>query len=385
MDHLPPISLETSVPTFYEFFAGGGMARSGLGPGWDCLFANDCDDKKAASYVENWGGDHLWVGDVGALTTAAAPGRADLAWASFPCQDLSLAGAGAGLSGTRSSAFWGFWRLMRALQAEGRAPRTIVLENVRGALTSHHGRDFAAIGEALAETGYRFGAMLIDAVHFLPQSRPRLFIVAVLQDASLPAELVASQPDRRWQPPAVVSAYAALSACARESALWWRLPDPPPRTATLADLIEVEPAGVVWRSRVETARLLELMTPRHLVKIEAARHTPGTTIGALYKRVRTGQDGIRAQRAEVRFDGIAGCLRTSVGGSSRQSLMFVDGDEVRSRLLSTREAARLMGLPESYRLPVRYNQAYHLLGDGVAAPVVRHLAAHLLEPLTSVS
>jgi DNA (cytosine-5)-methyltransferase 1 len=88
--------------TFYEFFAGGGMARAGLGDHWKCLFANDIDEKKCGTYAANWGGSHLKVGDVAALTTADLPGRADLAWASFPCQDLSLAGAGAGLKGDRS-------------------------------------------------------------------------------------------------------------------------------------------------------------------------------------------------------------------------------------------------------------------------------------------
>jgi DNA (cytosine-5)-methyltransferase 1 len=86
-------------------------------------------------------------------------------------------------------------------------------------------------------------------------------------------------------------------------------------------------------------------------------------------------------RAEARFDGLAGCLRTPGGGSSRQFLLRVQGRETSARLLSAREAARLMGLPEDYRLPRRYNEAYHLLGDGVVVPVVRFLADHLLRPL----
>ena len=86
---LPPVS---GPFTFYEFFAGGGMARAGLGEGWDCLFANDFDKVKTETYRANWGGDHLHQGDVWALTADRLPGRADLAWASSPCQDLSLAG-----------------------------------------------------------------------------------------------------------------------------------------------------------------------------------------------------------------------------------------------------------------------------------------------------
>ncbi|MGO9210316.1 MAG: DNA cytosine methyltransferase [Terriglobales bacterium] len=120
--------------SYYEFFAGGGMARAGLGQEWTCLFANDIDAKKGASYATNWGGEHFKIGDVSALTTADLPGRAALAWASFPCQDLSLAGNGAGLKGERSGTSWPFWRLVEKLGSEGRPPSLVVLENVCGAL-----------------------------------------------------------------------------------------------------------------------------------------------------------------------------------------------------------------------------------------------------------
>jgi len=63
--------------------------------------------------------------------------------------------------------------------------------------------------------------------------------------------------------------------------------------------------------------------------------------------------------------------------------LVVDGNEVKSRLISTRETARLMGLPDDYVLPEKYNEAYHLTGDGVVVPVVRHLAENLLEPLVT--
>ena len=133
------------------------MARAGLGGRWSCLFANDIDPKKCACYAENWGASDLRLADVAELTTADLPGTADLAWASFPCQDLSLAGSGAGLQGKRSSTFWAFWSLMEGLAIEGRPPKVIVLENVCGALTSHGGKDFATLGAAIVGGGYRFG------------------------------------------------------------------------------------------------------------------------------------------------------------------------------------------------------------------------------------
>src|SRR5579862_8196387 len=173
----------TGAPfTFYEFFAGGGMARLGLGERWECLFANDFDAMKAAAYRANFGEHDLRHGDVWDLQPHDLPGRADLAWASSPCQDLSLAGARAGLSGGRSSAFFGFWWLMEACHGQDRAPRTVVIENVSGLFTSHGGRDFEAVCAALAGAGYRFGALEIDAADYLPQSRVRCGIVATLED-----------------------------------------------------------------------------------------------------------------------------------------------------------------------------------------------------------
>ncbi len=103
------------------------MVRAGLGDGWDCLFANDFDPKKAEVYVVNWGAAKMRCADVARLTTADLPGQADLAWASFPCQDLSPP-ARRGLKGERSGTFWAFWSLMKALREERRGPAIVALE-----------------------------------------------------------------------------------------------------------------------------------------------------------------------------------------------------------------------------------------------------------------
>ena len=369
---------------FYEFFAGGGMARLGLGPGWTCLFANDFDKKKCATYTHNWGGAELRYGDVAQLTTADLPGIADLAWASFPCQDLSLAGSGAGLDGEHSGTFWPFWRLIEGLRREGRAPRLVVLENVAGALTSHSGRDFGAMGDAVVDTGYRFGALVVDAAHFLPQSRPRLFVVAADQDFPIPATVCRSDPDPVWNTSALERAASRFDSAVQAAWVWWRLPPPPSGCTKLADLLEREPQGIRWHTPAETQRLLDLMTPVNRSKVREAQTSGRPAVGTIYRRTRPDKFGKGRQRAEIRFDGIAGCLRTGSGGSSRQFIMTVDGSTIRSRLLSTREAARLMGLPEEYKLPTNYREGYHLVGDGVVVPVVRHIAAHILERVLTV-
>ncbi len=364
------------MPDFYEFFAGGGMARLGLGEAWRCTFANDNDEKKAASYTRRFGKGDLLIGDVKQVKTGNLPGCADLAWASFPCQDLSLAGNGEGLQGERSGTFWMFWDLIRGLRKENRAPRLIVLENVRGAITSNNGNDFAAIARALAGSDYRFGPLVMDAVHFLPQSRPRLFIVAVASGVAIPDELMRLDPGALWHPRSLVDVKFTLSKKAQDSWIWWNIPAPPQRTTVFSDLIEEDPIGVQWNTSKQTQALLEMMSPVNREKVRSAQKAGELRVGALYKRTRKG-----IQRAEVRFDDVAGCLRTPRGGSSRQTIIVVRGRSVRTRLLSPREAARLMGLPDDYALPSNYNDAYHLAGDGLAVPVVSHLASHLLTPV----
>ncbi len=368
-------------PTFYEFFAGGGMARAGLGPDWDCVFANDFDFKKAATYQLNWGvDDRLLVADVRQVSAADLP-DADLAWASFPCQDLSLAGGGAGLKGERSGTFYPFWDVMKELIAAGRAPRVIALENVVGTLTSHGGKDFAAICKTFADAGYRYGALVIDAALFVPQSRPRLFIIGVHESVRVDASLLAPEPLGPFHTTGLRRAVGGLRGKARDRWLWWNMPAPPRRNTTFAELIEERPESVTWHTASETNALLRMMSPINLAKVEAAKRAGRRMVGGVYKRTRRDEDGIKVQRAEVRFDDVAGCLRTPAGGSSRQTIIVVDGNRVRSRLISSRETARLMGLPDDYRLPSRYNEAYHLTGDGVVVPVVRHLAHYIIEPL----
>lgn len=371
-------------PTFYEFFAGGGMARAGLGEGWRCLFANDIDPKKGKSYVENWGDAEFRLGDIFKLNAADLPGQADLAWASFPCQDLSLAGLGAGLAGERSGAFGGFDLLLHALRNQGRAPRTLVIENVVGTITSRHGRDLEAIFRSLHVLGYVFGALTIDAAHFLPQSRPRLFIVAVSKDVTIEPDLVSISPVEPWASDALRKAQAALRPELRKAWRWWRLPLPPKRNVGFDQLID-ESVDVSWHSQAETDRLVAMMSEVNRAKLQAAIDKGGRLFGTVYRRTRLDSAGEKVQRAEIRFDGVAGCLRTPEGGSSRQTVVMVDHGRVRSRLMTAREAARLMGVAEDYKLPARYNEAYHLLGDGVAVPVVRFLADSLLAPIAAGS
>ena len=240
---------------FLEFFAGAGLVRLALEPEWRCVWANDVSAKKAEVYRANFGEAEFRLDDVARVKADELPDAA-LAWASFPCQDLSLAGWRRGISAPRSGTFWEFWRLMREMGA--RRPRLIVLENVVGLL---YGDNFSGLCEALAALDLRFGAMVIDAKWFLPQSRPRVFLVAV--DAAVDVAGKSGPEDSGpGKPGGLRHAWEALPDSLKERWVWWRLPEPagPARRLDRVDHPDQRRrAGLVRRGEVE--RLCGMMTP----------------------------------------------------------------------------------------------------------------------------
>lgn len=173
-------------------------------------------------------------------------------------------------------------------------------------------------------------------------------------------------------------AYAALPGQIQKHWIWWNLPEPVEQIRKISELIETEPGGIDWHTEAQTKKLLAMMSSVNKAKLREAQASGELTIGTVYKRTRPDANGRKMQRAEVRFDEISGCLRTPVGGSSRQIVLVVKGKSVRSRLLAPREAARLMGVAGNYPIPGNYNDAYHLFGDGLVVPVVDWLGKHLL-------
>lgn len=358
------------------------MARIGLGERWHCAFANDCCPKKAKTYRANFpSAEEFCLKRIEDVEFDRIPAGAHLAWASFPCQDLSLAGKGKGLDGQKSNAFWPFWQIVKGFSAIGKPIPIVVLENVVGALTSNGGRDFQLLLQSLQEAGYSYGPMVVDARHFLPQSRPRLFIVAVRKSVPIDPDLCTRVPvQTAWYPKSIQNSYDRLDDSIRKDWIWWNLPFPLLKPRSLKSIIETRQPDSAWHSPGETSILLERMSPANREKLEQVKLLGKPVVGTIYKRTRI-ENGVKQQRTEVRFDQTSGCLRTPGGGSSRQIIICVNGGQIRTRLLSAREAARLMGLPDTYNLPLRYNDAYHVAGDGVAVPVVRWISENLLEPI----
>ena len=324
------------------------------------------------------------MGDVRRLRSIDLPGQADLIWGSFPCQDLSLAGGGAGLKGERSGTFYPFWEIVKGMSPRVAGPKIIALENVLGTLTSHGGRDFEAICNTFADAGYRYGALVINAALFVPQSRPRLFVVGVRADVEIDPCAALAGAHRAFHTAALQRAFGRVEQTALK-AKWCGGTCRRPRGATdvrRVDRGDTQPASTGTRRRARPTHRDDVTGQQGQARSGQARRPPHGR--RRLQRTRLDGRGVKVQRAEVRFDDVAGCLRTPAGGSSRQVIIVVDGKKVRSRLISSRETARLMGLDDEYILPKNYNEAYHLTGDGVAVDVVRHLAEQLFEPLLGV-
>lgn len=353
-------------PSFLEFFAGSGLVAQGLKEYFNAIWANDICCKKAAVYTANHGDKYFHLGSITDIKGGNLP-ASSLAWASFPCQDLSLAGLTEGINGARSGLVWEWLRIIGEMPLR---PKVLVAENVAGLISSAQGSNYRTLHEALSQMGYDVGAMLIDAARWVPQSRQRVFIVAVQSGGHIPTPLSGSAPN--WlHPDTVRKAAAGLPRW-----IWWKMPEPPPRQQKLSDIIEWDAQSSDEKTE---ARNISLIAPRHrdfLNRLPAVK--PFAAPG--YKRTRNGQ-----QVLELRFDNLAGCLRTPHGGSSRQVIVIKENGKLKSRLLTIREAARLMGAPEPYKIPGSYNDGYRAMGDAVAVPVAEWLAKHLLSPLVKAN
>lgn len=361
-------------PRFAEFFAGIGLVRMGLEvAGWSLAYANDLDAAKRAMYDDHFGDadDHFELRDVHTVDGADLP-AVDLATASFPCTDLSLAGARHGLKGKHSSAFWGFLRVLKGMSPR---PRLIMLENVVGFLTSHGGSDFREALLAINALGYAVDAFVLDAKSFVPQSRPRLFVIGSSIPPLVPAPLHAGA----LRPAPLVRFIEA------NPQIRWRhhtLPDPPRRSAaTLADIVEQLPASSPrWWNSARTTYLYNQFSPKHRALADAMIAKRRSSYATVFRRVRLQPDGVKRSMAELRTDGLAGCLRTPKGGSARQILVQAGNGKFAVRLLTPRECARLMGA-DPFTMSAPDTAAYFGFGDAVCVPAITWIAKHCLNPL----
>lgn len=360
--------------TFADFFAGIGLAQMGLtAAGWKPKFSNDLDPQKFEMYRANFGRGGYRLADIWDLAASQIP-NVDLWWASFPCTDVSLAGYRKGLAGPQSGALMGMLNLLR--EKDGQRPPLVVLENVTGLISSHNGEDFDETIRQLNGMGYACDAFVLNAIHFVPQSRPRLFIVAIYdQPRTEDVSRALARRDQRLKMKGLVTFMT------ENRGLQWailNIPKPPLGAADLSRIVQrLGPKSQRWWPEERVAYLLSQMSERHRALLVALRERRGVSYATVYRRIRNNRS-----TAELRADNVAGCLRTPKGGSSRQIVLVAGSQTVRARFMTPREYARLMGAPQ-FKISVKDNQAYFGFGDAVCVPVVTWIAENILNPLAA--
>jgi DNA (cytosine-5)-methyltransferase 1 len=350
--HNEKIDLSSAPWLMHEFFAGSGLVAYGLKDIFSPVWANDISLQKANVYDANFYSEHFSLNDIKNIRGTDLP-FAHLSWASFPCQDLSLAGSIGGIDACRSGLVWEWIRILDEMPEK---PRILLVENVTGLLSTDKGNNYRKLHMALVNSGYDCGAIVLNASLFLPQSRPRVFVIAIQHGNHIPEELKSSVPC--W----LHNKMAAELGNTLPGWIWWYAEKPPKRHIALKDIVE-------HNAPFDKDNVIRLVAEKHRAMLE--KHESIYATG--YRRTRNGQ-----QQLELRFDGIAGCLRTPEGGSSKQFLVVKKNGEVHARLLTIREVARLMGAPDSFVLPGTYNDGYKAMGDAVALPVARFIGENFL-------
>lgn len=342
-----------------EFFAGSGLVAYGMQGNFAPIWSNDISEKKARVYRANFQSEHFVQGDICDIEGGTLP-AAHLSWASFPCQDLSLAGNLRGIYAKRSGVVWEWLRVLDEMK---KPPKILALENVPGLFSASQGKNYICLHEALVQRGYRCGAITLNAEKFVPQSRKRVFVIGVKKGVDIPEKLISLGPN--W----LHSGALEMIGTRMDDWIWWTTEEPKGRKLCLADLLEQE--AIFDRDDV-----LSLVPEQMMAKLRSMNDVVATG----YRRTRQGR-----QRLELRFDGLAGCLRTPSGGSSKQFVVVRKNGENHARLLTVREAARLMGAPDSFFLPGSCSDGYFAMGDAVVMPVVTFLAERFLRILAEAA
>lgn len=168
--------------TFLDFFSGVGGFRHGLElAGMKCIGFCEKDKFARKSYEAMYDTKGEWFhDDITTIDPTRLP-KADLWCAGSPCQNVSIAGKRAGLYGERSGLFFTFVELIKSQKEEDK-PEWVLLENVKGLLSSGGGRDYLDYLSILDEAGYDLEWQVFNSKDYgVPQNRERIYTLGHLR------------------------------------------------------------------------------------------------------------------------------------------------------------------------------------------------------------
>ncbi|GHD77584.1 DNA (cytosine-5-)-methyltransferase [Vogesella fluminis] len=332
---------------FIDLFAGiGGIRKAFERVGGECVFTSEWDTYAQKTYAANFRHDsHALNGDITQVNAFDIPDH-DVLLAGFPCQPFSIAGVSKKNALGRAHGFEDetqgtlFFDVARILQVK--RPRAFLLENVKNLMSHDKGRTFDVIRRTLSEElGYHIHCKIIDAQHFVPQHRERIVIVGFREPTDFNWDLLAL---------------------------------PPKGNTTIKDILHKTDGTEPWNEHDgnkyfdhETGQVNPkyTLTPKlwqYLQNYAVKHREKGNGFGFGL----VGPNSIaRTLSARYYKDGSEVLVDQGVGKNPRR--------------LTPRECARLMGLDDSFVIPVSDTRAYKQFGNSVVMPVF-HAVAEIMKP-----
>lgn len=303
-----------------DLFAGVGGIRLGFEKAFKekTNFVFSSELDKYAQKTYNANYNEVPHGDITQIDAEEIPSH-DIILAGFPCQAFSIAGLKKGFEDTRGTLFFDVARI-----AKHHKPKVIFLENVKGFKNHDKGNTFKVVTETLEELKYKVFSEVLNAKHFgVPQNRERIYIIAFLDE--------------------------------EDKGVDFKFPERLNQAVKLGDILD---SGV------------------------DVKYTISDKLWAGHKRRKL------EHKAKGNGFGYSMFNESSEYTSTLSARYYKDGSEVlieqvdkNPRKLTPREAGRLQGFPDDFKITVSDTQAYKQFGNSVAVPVIEQLAKHVLECL----
>lgn len=326
--------------TFIDLFAGIGGIRLGFeSAGGTCVFTSEWNDWSKKTYQENFGDDHLFIGDIVPFPAEEVPDH-DILLAGFPCQPFSIAGVSKknalgkphGFECTTQGTL--FFDVARIIA--NKRPKAFLLENVKNLISHDKGNTFRVILQTLRdELGYEVHYKVIDGKNWVPQHRERILIVGFKDTTKFS----------------------------------WDDIEIPNTKHTMRDILHPQDGSEVVeepytfgdKAKVHSKYVLSDKLWAYLQDYAAKHKAKGNGFGF---GLVSEDDTSRTLSARYYKDG--------------SEILVFRGKGKNPRRLTPRECARLMGFPDSFKIPVSDTQAYQQFGNSVVVPVMKEVAKNIV-------
>jgi len=325
---------------FIDLFSGIGGIRTGFeAHGGQCVFTSEWNDFSKKTYLENFGDTHPFAGDITQLHANDIPDH-DVLLAGFPCQPFSIAGVSKknalgkphGFECTTQGTL--FFDVARMISHK--RPRAFLLENVKNLLSHDKGNTFKVILQILRdELGYEVHYKVIDGQHFTPQHRERIVIVGFREKSGFSWDNL-------------------------------QLPEKNLRLGSILHVTDGSEPVLEWDDNRFFDNKKQCVQPKYTL-------TPNlwAYLQAYAQKHRAAGNGFGF--GLVSKDSVTRTLSARYYKDGSEILVSQGGGK-RPRRLTPRECARLMGFPDTFRIPVSDTQAYRQFGNSVVVPVIQEVA-----------